>query len=161
MLVSVDKLDALKAQRTRVSTSDTRDPGWTAPPDAFLRLTCRWRSFAPAEGSEAVRCRDRLSHLGRRAACSESGQLGLSCLRWTSPYTALTGRPVGRLRGGPARAFDVESTLSCFRDRFIYLIYGYGSRGAVASGPRTRRGGSENPIVNIHNSVGKGITTGV
>ena len=54
MLVSVDKLDALKAQRTRVSTSDTRDPGWTAPPDAFLRLTCRWRSFAPAEGSEAV-----------------------------------------------------------------------------------------------------------
>ena len=39
MLVSVDKFDALKAQRTRVSTSDTRDPGWTAPSDAFLRLT--------------------------------------------------------------------------------------------------------------------------
>ena len=65
MLTSVDNLDALKAQRTRVSTSDTRDPGWTAPSDAFLRLTCRWRSFAPAEGSEADRCRDQLRSLPR------------------------------------------------------------------------------------------------
>ena len=65
---------------------------------------------------------------------------------------------VGRLRGGPARAFDVESTLSCFGDRFIYLIYGYGSRGAVAGGPRTRRGGSENPVVRTHNrKVPKGV----
>ena len=39
-LVSVDGLDALKAQHTRVSTSDTRDPGWTAAPDAFLACRC-------------------------------------------------------------------------------------------------------------------------
>ena len=63
----------------------------------------------------------------------------------TSPYTALTGQPVGQLRGGPARAFDVESTLSCFRYRFIYLIYGYGSRGAVTGGPQKRHGGYLRP----------------
>ena len=127
MLVSIDELDALKAQHTRVSTSDTRDPGWTAAPDAFLRLTCPRREFAPAEWTEADRCRDQLSHLGRCAGRSESRQLGLPCLRCTSPYTALTGQPVGQLRGGPARAFDVESAPSWLWDRFTYLTCTYGS----------------------------------
>ena len=82
----------------------------------------------------------------------------LLCLPLTSPYTALTGRPVGRLRGGPARAFDVESASRWPGDRSIYLIYGCGSQGAVAGGPRTRRGGFENPIVNINNRSGRGLS---
>ena len=91
------------------------------------------------------------------APAPERVRPGLLCLRWTPPYTALTGRPVGKLRGGPARAFDVDSTLSCFGDRFIYLIYGYGSRGAVAGGPRTRWGGSENPGPIGWDQGGKGV----
>jgi hypothetical protein len=68
------------------------------------------------------------------------------CLPLTSPYTALTGRPVGRLRGGPVRAFDVESASRWPGDRSIYLIYGCGSQGAVAGGPRKNRGGFGNRV---------------
>ena len=156
-LVPVDQLDDRNAQRSLSSTSCTREHGWTAPSGAFLELTCRWRKFAPADGSEADRCRDRLSYLGRRAGRSKSGQLGLSCLRWTSPYTALTGRPVGRVRGGPARAFDVESASPRPRDRFIYLTYGCGSQGAVAGGPRKSRGGFENPLLLGEEEGGKRV----
>ena len=66
MVVSVDKLDALKAQRTRVSTSDTRDPGWTDPPGAFLELTRPRPEVAPVEsGIDAVLSLDQLSYLRR------------------------------------------------------------------------------------------------
>ena len=64
-LVSVDKLDVLKAQRARGSTSGARDLGWTAPRDAFLVLMRRKPDFAPVEGISAARCMDPLSYIPR------------------------------------------------------------------------------------------------
>ena len=75
MLVSVDKLDALKAQRTRVSTSDTRDPGWTAPPGAFLELTRPRPELAPVEGIDAVLSLDQLSYLKGRGDSTRRSQI--------------------------------------------------------------------------------------
>ena len=65
-LVSVDKLDVLKAQRARGSTSGARDLGWTAPRDAFLELTCPRAEVAAVEGIYTVRCMDQLSYLKGR-----------------------------------------------------------------------------------------------
>ena len=75
MVVSVDKLDALKAQRTRVSTSDTRDPGWTDPPGAFLELTRPRPEVAPVDGIDAVLCMDQLSYLKGRGDSTRRSQI--------------------------------------------------------------------------------------
>ena len=132
VLVSVDELDALRSQRTRVSTSDTRDPGWTAPPDAFLRLTCCWRRFAPFARSDADRYRDRLSHHRR---CGDStGQC--QTRRPGSPVhitlyrvdgtarRAATGRAGARVR----RRVGTQLALGSLKLSHMYLRYLGGRR---------------------------------
>ena len=124
-LVRVDELDDLKAQLASGSTYGTRDHGWTAPPGAFLELTRPRAEFAPVDGIDAVLSMDQLSYLKAPATAPGGVRSALLCLPLTSPYTALTGRPVGRVRGGPARAFDAVRGRALFGDRRVYHVYQY------------------------------------
>ena len=60
-------------------------------------------------------------------------------------------------RDGRGCALDVESASRCFGYRFVYPIRGYDSQDEVDGGPRGRQGRTVNPIINIDNSVGKGL----